>query len=225
MSAATAGTAMPDADGPRERLPRAPAGTAVLEAGSPRVQLPRAPAGTAVPEADKPRERIRRALIGIARLWPQALSAAAAAIAYWALTAHLDISLWPHARALEALAGIRFQFVPDLGYVASDGLIALTSGCVGAKLFVSAFLLLALGFPPRGRAARRLLVLASYFGGAALGALWVTVARIAASVPLCHLPNAQFLHNALSLFVYFGSLTTLYVIAQALAHRRGGGEP
>lgn len=170
-----------------------------------------------------------RPLLGLGRLWPGFTAVAAALLSYRALAESLEVTLRPHVWALEAITGLRFRFTEGLGYVASDGTFALTAGCTGVRLFLSAFLLLALGFPPRGRPIKRLGTLCAYYLGALVGALWVTVGRVALSVPLCRLSNGQLLHNLLSLFIYFGSLTALFVAAQFLRERRArrseGGEP
>jgi exosortase K len=156
-------------------------------------------------------------------IWAAA-AVTAALLSYAVLVADIRISLWPHTQFFKLMYGMSFDFIPGTGYVEQSGLFAITGGCMGAKLFTSAFLLIAIAFGGRyTRFGDRLKFTAAAYFLSLLGAFGVTLARISISLPFCGLQNAQLIHNGISLMFYFGSMAALYCIMQS-RQKRGSGE-
>lgn len=116
-------------------------------------------------------------------------------------------SLFPHASALGFLYGVPFSFDPEIGYVAALHGFQITLSCSGAKLYVSAFLLLAFGFP-----ARRARGLFGYAACSLVGAVALSILRIAMSMPFAQMARGALYHTLISLATHFGALTLLYGI-------------
>ncbi len=140
------------------------------------------------------------------------MAAGSALLCYGMLMQFWQMALLPHVWLIRLIWGLDFTLIPE-GYVSFGAQIVITPGCMGAKLFLCAYLMLALGFPG---SFRRLPLLC---GGCLLGTLFVSVVRIAISLPFAGLESGTLIHTLLSLFVYFGALTALYAVAQK---RRGG---
>lgn len=132
---------------------------------------------------------------------------------FFLLEANARQALIPHVKIISWLFGCEFVYSPAAGYVARGPGFVITPSCMGARLFLAVFLLLLLGFPPGGSPLRRLGRETLYLAIALAVALVVNVARIALSIPLLPLENAQLIHNVLSLILYFSSALFVYHIA------------
>lgn len=146
--------------------------------------------------------------------WVWALAMIAIALlSYAVLMRDIRITLWPHAQVLHYLYGLDFTFISGTGYVEQSGYFAITAGCMGAKLFVGAFLLVTLGFMPHAGSTLKEYVryAITAYGLVLAGAFAITILRIAISLPFCTFPNAQLIHNIISLVIYFGSMACLFI--------------
>lgn len=144
---------------------------------------------------------------------------AATLISYAALMSHPQQALYPYALMLEKLYGLSFRYL-EIGYYFEQSNLVITPDCMGTKLFVSAFLMLSLGFPaPGGSIGKSFFTLMRYYGISLIGTFALTVIRIALSLPFTSFAQGQLIHNLLSLALYFGGLLFLYAFMQ----RRSGG--
>jgi len=145
-----------------------------------------------------------------------ALTLALAAGGYALLTVPTAAALAPHAKLVGLFFGADYIFDPRMGYTFPELRIAITQNCSGAKMYVSALFLLAFGFR---RGIRRLFV---YAACSLPGAVLVSVARIALSVPFLNFKSAALIHTLISLSVHFGALAALYAVLSINTNHKGG---
>ncbi|HBU13309.1 MAG TPA: exosortase K [Clostridiales bacterium] len=137
-----------------------------------------------------------------------------AVLSYALLMRDIRLSLWPHAQFFKFAYGMPFEFVPGVGYVSTQAGFSITEGCMGVRLFVSAFLLATLGFSPRGGMGVKAAFLAKAFALSLAGAFVISLLRISISLPFLHHKDAQLIHNIISLAVYFGCMAALFFLLQ-----------
>jgi len=142
------------------------------------------------------------------------LCAALAAAAYVLLSAYTQWTLFPYAKALELLFGLRFHYT-YAAYAAIGSPVVLTKACSGVNLFLSLYAILAIGFLHRFQGAKkRLLLSLLYFAGAVVAAYIATLARIVVSLPFSESPHFKLIHTVVSLCVFFGTGLLVYSLTQ-----------
>jgi len=142
------------------------------------------------------------------------LCAALAAAAYLFLSAHIEWTLFPYAKALEWLFGLRFYFT-GTAYAAAGSNVVLTKACSGANLFLSLYTILVFGFLHHFQGRKKLLLLSLlYFFTAVLTAFIATLARIIVSLPFSENPHFKLIHTVISFCVLFGTGLLLYSLVQ-----------
>ena len=144
------------------------------------------------------------------------LCAALAAAAYLLLSAHIEWTLFPYAKALERLFGLRFYFT-GTAYAAAGSSAVLTKACSGVNLFLSLYTILAVGFLHCFRENKtRLLLSFLYFFTAVLTAFIATLFRIIVSLPFSESPHFKLIHTVVSFSVFFGTGLLLYSLVQKI---------
>ena len=144
------------------------------------------------------------------------LCAALAAAAYLFLSAHIEWTLFPYAKALEALFGLHFHFT-GTAYAAAGSNVVLTKACSGINLFLSLYTILVLGFLHRFHGIKQQLPLSLlYFFTAVFTAFIATLARIIVSLPFSESPHFKLIHTVISFCVMFGTGLLLYSLVQKI---------
>lgn len=134
---------------------------------------------------------------------------------YALLMRNAEIALLPQVWLLHWLYGLRFSGWSEIGYICEGYGFAITPGCMGAKLFIAAFLIMSLGYIDiLQNPLKRIRITAIYYIGALVGVLVLNVLRISLSLPFIGLENGQLIHNLISLIMYFGELMLLYLFMQ-----------
>ena len=144
--------------------------------------------------------------------------AAMAILIYQALNQNIELTLKPYVFAVYILYQMRFEYMPGLGYREVQGLFMIGRDCLGGKLFICLYSILTVcrqdsrkGLPHNAGKVFRfglISIVLTYF---------ITMIRIAASIPFCELPDFKLIHTILSLIIYFGAGLALY----AILSRRG----
>lgn len=130
-----------------------------------------------------------------------------------ALQQNLEAALWPHKAALEVLYNYHFTFIPELGYLHSQGLFAIAGNCLGTNLFISLFLIYVFAFSHiYEQTITKFVMLAAHYLFLLATAFILTVFRICASIPFCGLEEFTLIHNIISLVVYFSGSFIVYTI-------------
>ena len=135
-----------------------------------------------------------------------ALVLALMAMSYALCMGNVRWALLPHAKGLALLYGLEFRYAEGVGYVCDALRFVISPDCMGIKLFLAAFAMLCFGF------AGGLGKVFIYFVAALGGAFFVTILRIAMSLPFAGTSHGQLIHNLLSLGIYFGTLVGLYAV-------------
>jgi exosortase K len=142
------------------------------------------------------------------------------AVSYIILNKNIEVSLLPHKTVMEFLFNYNFVFIESVGYEQTNGLFVIAQNCLGAKLFISLFLILVLGFLHKYSGTKRKITALFKFYIISLGAAFViTIVRISASVPFCTWDRFQLIHNIISLTLYFASGLTVYFVTE-FCHRK-----
>ena len=144
------------------------------------------------------------------------LCAVLAAAAYMFLSAHTEWTLFPYAKALEWLFGLRFYFT-GTAYEAMGSNVVLTKACSGVNLFLSLYTILVLGFLHRFYGGKkRLLLSLLFFAVAVFTAFFATLARVIVSLPFSENPYFKLIHTVISFCVFFGTGLLLYSLMQKI---------
>jgi len=152
------------------------------------------------------------------------LCAALAAAAYLFLSAHIEWTLFPYAKALEALFGLHFYFT-GTAYAAAGSSVVLTKACSGLNLFLSLYTILVFGFLHQFQGNKKRLTLSLlYFTVAVLTAFIATLARIIVSLPFSESPHFKLIHTVVSFCVLFGTGLLLYSLMQKITGKFVKGE-
>lgn len=144
-----------------------------------------------------------------------ALSIGICALSYLLFNKNIELSLFPHKTVMGLLFNYSFTFIEDVGYGQSSGLFIIAQNCLGAKLFISLFLIMVFGFLPKyAKLKPKIIAIIKFYFTALILAFICTVIRIAASIPFCTWEKFHLIHNIISLGIYFGAGLILYFIME-----------
>lgn len=157
--------------------------------------------------------------------WAVVLLCALALKGYYS-TASADQLRWilaPTTVLVELASGTAFEFEPHAGYLSQDRHFLIAPACAGVNFLITAFLMLAAGRLLRERSqgsAWRFIPAAALI--AYLVTLVANAVRIALALRLGRLPetsylDAQELHRAEGIVVYFGFLLLLFVVSERMS--------
>lgn len=137
------------------------------------------------------------------------------ALSYLLFNRNIELSLFPHKTVVGLLFNYSFTFIKDVGYEQSNGLFIIAQNCLGAKLFISLYLIMIFGFLPKyAKLKPKIIALIKFYFTALVLAFIFTIVRIAASIPFCTWERFHLIHNIISLGIYFGAGLLLYFIME-----------
>jgi exosortase K len=142
-----------------------------------------------------------------------ALCAAVCAASYILLNKNIELALLPHKTVLEYMFNFDFVFTENVGYEQTNGLFIISRNCMGAKLFVSLFLIMVLGFLHKyAEFKHKIKAVFKFYFIAIFSAFFFTVIRISMSVPFCGWEKFHLIHNMISLGIYFSAGLAVYFV-------------
>ena len=138
-------------------------------------------------------------------------TAVLALLIYQALNQNIEFTLKPHALAMYTLYQMRFEYLPDVGYMETQGLFVIGRNCLGGKLFICLFSIFTICRLSSYKSLRHKVgKVLSFCVISIVLAYFITMIRIAASIPFCETPYFKLIHTILSLMIYFGAVLALY---------------
>lgn len=155
---------------------------------------------------------------------------AAVALKYFYSTASVNELRWilaPTTRLVEIISGQQFHFESYAGYVNREHTVVIAGSCAGVNFLLTAFLMLALRRLWRSRGQ---ILKWRYLGLVGIVAYGTTIIantfRITTALRMLSLRiesswfNANELHRLEGIFVYFGFLLLLYLLAEMVSDRK-----
>ena len=150
-----------------------------------------------------------------ALLCPYALCLAMCAASYVLFNENMELFLFPHKTVMEYLFNFSFVFTENVGYEQTNGLFIITRNCMGVKLFINLFIIMAFGFLHKYAGMKnKIAAIVKFYSISLITAFAATMFRISASVPFCEWNRFHLIHNVISLSVYFMTGLVLYFLME-----------